>query len=1197
MSERKKLIGDLKLPSTFPTEIDENLALGLDLGVGSCGQALVTDQGSPKYSILGIPDFPSRINFLGVRAFDVPEIHEKTGIKLKNPDRRAKRLLRRTTNRRANRMWALRRLLKKHELLPADYPTNEKLWKYPPGRGKDPTFDKWRDWHSQMTAGEKEQLIGQAGPWVWRVKALDEKLETLEFAAVLLHLNKHRGFRSNRKSEAADEEGGKVLSAVRENTTRLESEDYRTIGEMFLKDPEFADKKRNTSGVYAGVILRKQQEDEAKQIFRQQRALGNTYATKELENAFLDIYNRQLPLQNPIKLLGDCPFEPGEKRSSRLAPSFELSRALQKLNNLTLVVPNLGKIRLAEHVDAANGGYQSFINAFSTFKGTKTNPGRITWKDLRKIFSLTPEIQFLDLPTPTKTKKKDGSETVQSETALEGEDFLSRSSANNAARGSFLLRQAIGDDLWLSVWGHSPQQLDRAAHALTFFEEIENDHTRAENWGIINQMEHDQLHPELIAAVKRDLRSDSPTLHKFKDTSNLSALASQKLLPLLEKGVIYPEVCKEVYGDHRQSSFSFEDITNPVVKSVVLESLKQVVHLINETGRIPGRICVELGRDLGKSVSERNEIEAGISKRTTNKNANRNHLAEALERSADPDELLRYELWLEQANLCPYCGKSLSGNLRAIATSPLFQVDHILPRSRSHDNSFDNKVLVHASCNQNKDSATPFEFNELGNGDENSPGWLAFTTRVKSMKGIRTHKRRHLLNTTFAEDESKFAARHLNDTRYISKLVTHCLQEIYTYAGEKPLAEKGSVRRVFTQPGQLTSMVRKAWGLENLKKDVRGKRIGDKHHAIDALICALLSEGQRQFVTRLEKDKRDMKNNLARSAFPELTRSYQVMERENRNHFIPRKVSAPWEDFRKDVTDALNLFTVSRRETRKGTGSLHLDTLYSVHTDDEGKETVYSRRPIVAQVNGKAKANLSLAQIEKIRGIDDPRNKWLRDSLIQWLEKGCPLEDEQLPRGPKPSPKKLKEGDHPKGPIIRRVYLSQGNKSGRQYPQGFVTEGGHSRLDVFSKINAKGANEGMKTYFLVPVRTFHIKDSLPPMRAITANKNENEWVKVDNSFQFEFSLYPNSKFQIKKKDGTKLISLYTSVHTGTARIDFTNPDDSRESPSPPKGSAIPKTPGVSVKQGVTLFRKVETDRLGREFIVKSEKRTWKGRTV
>lgn len=134
-----------KLSRTFPktiSEIDESLSLGLDLGVGSCGQALVYDSEEAKAEcqIKGLPGFPGRIAFLGVRAFDVPETREKTGIKLKNLERRQKKRLRITTRRRAWRMWEIRKLLKTHGLLPADYPTDEALWKRNPPREKIPLW-------------------------------------------------------------------------------------------------------------------------------------------------------------------------------------------------------------------------------------------------------------------------------------------------------------------------------------------------------------------------------------------------------------------------------------------------------------------------------------------------------------------------------------------------------------------------------------------------------------------------------------------------------------------------------------------------------------------------------------------------------------------------------------------------------------------------------------------------------------------------------------------------------------------------------------------------------------------------------------------------------------------------------------------------------------------------------------------------
>ena len=140
-----------KLPSTFPTQIDEKLSLGLDVGIGSCGQALVYDSIKAKANcqLRGLPDFPGRIAFLGVRAFETPQINTTTGLKLKNPERRQKRLMRRTIRRRAWRMWQIRELLKEYKILPSDYPTDKKLWKKT-AKGENPTLDRWRVWHAQI---------------------------------------------------------------------------------------------------------------------------------------------------------------------------------------------------------------------------------------------------------------------------------------------------------------------------------------------------------------------------------------------------------------------------------------------------------------------------------------------------------------------------------------------------------------------------------------------------------------------------------------------------------------------------------------------------------------------------------------------------------------------------------------------------------------------------------------------------------------------------------------------------------------------------------------------------------------------------------------------------------------------------------------------------------------------------------------
>lgn len=1159
-----------KLPKNFPTEIDETLALGLDLGVGSCGQALVYDHEKDKSSckiemhrLKGddrLPvNFPNRIAFLGVRAFDIPETKEKSGVKLKNPTRREKRHLRKTTRRRAWRMWEVRKLLKEHKLLPADYPTDPSTWKLKPGQTTDPAVRKWSIWHAQMTEG----LNGRLGPLELRVKGLDQKLEPLEFATALLHLAKHRGFRSNRKTDSVDEEGGEVLTALGENRERMSTGTYRTVGEMLLKHPDFEARKRNRSGSYTATLQRRDQLAEIEILFKKQRQLGNTFATELLESSYIPIFFDQYPLQNSLKLLGDCPFEKTEKRGPRLSPSFELCRALQRLNVLSVRHPNGSVEPFPDFLSASADGYKPFVDTFGHTK-------KITYKTLRKIFALPRGIQFEDLPLepvalePNATEEERDKAATQQINKAEGKDFVSRT--GNAAEGTYLLRNALGPDLWDKYTSSHPEYLDHLAFALSFFEEIENNRDTRDHWGVIDELKHANIPKDLIQAVADDLNPalGKPTLAKFSGSTSTSTKASRKLIPLLTKGLMYSEACTKIYGEHRQSDDSFQNITNPVVQSVVRETIKQVVHLINETGALPGRINLEIGRDLGKSVDERNRIDREIKKRTAEKARNTIRFKEQYFSDPSDSEILAYELYLEQSGLCPYTGKSLP-NPHTWRRHPL-DIDHILPRSRSHDNSYDNKVLVHPSANRNKSNQTPSEW--LGTDTE---AWKTLNSAISHMPRLRPRKRRNLLNTTFAQDEAKFASRHLNDTRYISRLVTKYLSALYQIAGEKPSTEKGSSRRVFVQPGALTSLVRKSWGLEDLKKDRDGRRLGDKHHAVDALICALLSEGQRQFITKQEQNKQ-----AARHApiFSDFSRSYEVMEQKNDPCRTPRHVSPPWREFRTDVVSALELFTVSRCENRRGRGSLHNDTLYRVEYEND-KQIAYSRKPIIDSSTGKPRAILNkLTDLDKVKDINLDRNLWLKNTLTQWITDGSPTEEDRLPRDPQ-------------GAIIRKLTIKQGKKSGRHYPQGFVTGGDQIRVDVFSKPNRKGD----KVFYLVPIYSYHLIQRNPPMRAIVAAKDESEWVEMDKSYEFQFSLWPNSRLELKKKPTPKkpeaqhTEGLYSGVDRNTGSFVATAPDDSQNQTQ------------LTAKTGTLLFRKLETDRLGRVFPVKSEKRTWRGKIV
>lgn len=1112
-----------QIPESFPTEIDSDLFLGLDIGIGSCGQALVRKQSS------GNED--KRIVFLGSRVFDIPEEKTQSGVKLRNPDRRAARLSRRTKRRRAHRMERVRNLLKREGVLPPDYDISTK---------------KWQDWHSRMTSGESGDL-GRSGPWVWRATGLDQKLDHLEWASVLLHLTKHRGFKSNKKSELALE---KKISEIESKDTKKNSEtdkedsigtlkgtaanhtrllDYRSVGDMAAKDEFFSDRKRNRGGEYLRSILRDDLTAEKDLLFARQREFGNPHASEDFEASFTKIFLDQRPLQNPIKLLGDCTFEPGEKRGASFAYSAELSRALQKINTITLVHQDSLEEPLREYILASKNQYSDFISSFGS-------QAKLSWNDLRQHFSIPETTQFKDVASDKKTQNT---------------DFTTSSSKWTAAHGSHILFKVLGGDIWSRLTLNDPRSVDEIAFALTFFEVIGDARTKDSMLGYLHWK---RIDPEALAVITEGLVNRDEAILRFSGTTNLSHLAHRNINTHLRDGLVYSDACEAVGYDHTKRDFDFDTVVNPIVKSVVRETCKQVVHLICKHGKLPGKIVVEVGRDLGKSIPERNEISRGIAKRTKNKNANRRNFAEALgrpESEITSEDLLRYELSKCQSSFCPYCGEYLGPDGELLDTR--FQIDHILPRSRSHDNSFHNKVLVHTHCNQNKGSQTPSEWFGLG-----TEKWKRFSAWVSkgSMPSLRKQTRRNLLNTTFSdpERESRFRESNLNDTRYISKLVTAYLNGLYIALGESP-ASRGSSRRVFVQPGPLTALVRRSWGLEDLKKDLSGQRIGDKHHAVDALVCALTSEGQRQFITSLEK-------------------TYRNMEKEGRTGFAPKKLPLPWPTLRDDVVSAIDGMTVSRKVKHITSGSLHDETNYAVSE----KGYPFLRRSLIKEEKGKKVGALqTLSDLARVKDIELPCNLWLKATLKDWIERGSPIDD--LPKDNQ-------------GNIFSKVKMFTGlTKSGipskktlREQPQGHVAGGTLSRIDIFSRPDKRGK----LNYYIVPVYVHDLNNPEPPMRAIVAAKEESEWDLITFEFEFCFSLSKNMPFFFekrgtnKKPKGEKGILLFGGVDRATGAIVGNNLNDNSQMDR------------ISIKSGCLSLQALNIDRLGNIRPKTYQPRQWHG---
>lgn len=1035
----------------------EQLTLGLDLGIGSCGWALVGNRGAS-----------GEIVAMGVRTFDVPET-DKTRTPT-NQLRRQHRSLRRVLRRRRQRMRELRTLFREADLIAGDHPGALK--------------------------------IAGIDPWTCRGDGLDRKLSGGELAVALGHIAKHRGFKSNSKRDRganAPNDSSDMLKAIEATRDRLK--DYRTVGEMFAKHPEYERRKRNRDGDYSRSVLREDQEKEVRLLLDIQRRSGNALATADLERRFAKIAFFQRPLGDSEHLVGPCPFVTGEKRAAKRSYSFELFRFLSRLTAIRLL-PGKDRALTPAQIAAAS----------ADFGGQRG----MTFKCLRKLIDLGDDDRFDGVPPDEEGKR----------------DTVARS--GDTAPGTYALRKVLGD-AWRTLLA-TPDKLDRIAFVLTFREDIES---------IRKGLASFDLEPLILDALMKGVADGE--FSAFKGAGHISAKACRAIVPHLKQGLVYSEACTAAGYKHSGESQRFLDpgqalkealeevqrtIANPVARKALTEALKQVRAIVKEIG-LPDCIHIELARDVGKGKEERDEITRGIEKRNKEKNRQREKFSEVVgSECASNEDLLRFELWREQNGRCVYTDEPIHPNA-IVASDNSVQVDHVLPWSRSGDDSFLNKALCFASANQKKRGRTPFEWFE----DDESQ-WNAFVARIETNKAMKGRKKRNYLLRDATVLEKKFRPRNLNDTRYATRLLRDMLARMYPDVSKV---------HVFARPGRLTNRLRHGWGIQDLKKDRDGNRIDDdRHHALDALIVAATSE----------------------SALQRLTRAFQEAERRGSHRDFAR-LDPPWPGFVEEARAKLAAIFVSRAERRRARGKAHDATIRQV-TNRDGESVIYERKSI---------EKLTLTDLERIK--DPERNTLLIETLRKWMEKGKPADEPPLWRtGGMTKEGTKKEGERQEP--IRKVRLRTNKKPDVLVRDGATDRGEMVRMDVFRKKNRKGAWE----FFLVPIYPHQVADTeswpSPPNRAIQGGKDEADWSVIGDGHEFCWSLHPMTYLELVKPDGEVVEGYLRSLDRNTGAFTIS-----------PQHTKNEIRKGIGTRT-LKAFRKFYVDRLGRRYEVEREKRTWHG---
>lgn len=751
-------------------------------------------------------------------------------------------------------------------------------------------------------------------------------------------------------------------------------------------------------------------------------------------------------------MIGFCTYEPRERRAPKASYTFEYFKLLQDLNHMRLVGRDMAPQPL-------NAGQREIL------KRAALETPNLTYAGIREKLGLGDEVYFNSLYYGSRSRDE-----------AEKQKWPQMQSYH-------VIRKALKD---AGQEMPAPPQMDVIAGILTL---RKND---------------DRRMAELREAGIPAALDEALLPLNFQKYGSLSLKAMQKLIPLLEEGMRYDEACKVVYGNRRGaekkarlSLNDMEEITNPVVRRAISQTIKVINAIVRNYGP-PEAVRVELARELKQTAEERDKTRKRQENNQKDNEKARTEVEKTKGSRATGLDIVKYKLYQEQGSVCPYSGKNL--DISRLYEPGYAEVDHIIPYSRSFDDSYQNKVLVLGSENRQKGNCLPYEY--FGHDEAR---WSAFEARVAR---LHYRKRQKLLKQTFTEAESKeFTARNLSDTQYIATTVLNFLRDRLLLAETAP--GKEAVQAV---NGAVTAMLRGRWGLQKIRED------GDLHHCMDAVVIAATSSGLRQRVTKYSQN-RENGTRSGDSAFPEPWPRFRQELEARLDPVDPRQRIDQLHLSNYESDEEIKSVFVSQMPKRKATGAAHADTIRS---SKMGEGFAVSKVPLTALELDKTTGEIEKHDKNHTYYYYKPESdKLLYDALLAQLRK---FDGDGKKAFVQPFYKPKRDGTP--GPRVDKVKVYQKVSLGQSVRGGIAKNNSMVRIDVFHV-----AGDG---YYFVPIYVADtIKDRLPS-KAVVRKKNYADWKEMRDE-NFLFSLYPKDLICIQSKDGITL-TLANSKATGEKEI-------------------------------------------------------------
>lgn len=778
-----------------------------------------------------------------------------------------------------------------------------------------------------------------------RARALDEPLPPFHVGRVLFHLNQRRGFKSNRKTDGRDNEQGMIATGVSKLGAAMDADKARTLGEFLhkrlqrgdwvrVRPQRFTNEEGKEETGYGFYPERSFLQEEFKWIWEAQAAHHPALLTEERRAHLFDIIFYQRPLKRPK--VGKCSFHPDQERLPKAHPLFQEFRLYKEANELELVF---------------RGGRQEKLTPEQRdllAKQLKTQK-TAALAALRKTLKVPGALRFNKERDARDKLKGDEVAAEMSHKDRFGQAWPAMPLAERWAVVEMLLEteDPLEARLWLEErYGFAPERIDAILNA-----NLPAGYGRLGETALsemLDELKHGTVLEEgtgrTVVLTERqamdNVWGDNPAVQRTIENAN-------ELPPYQE--VLSRRIPPGTEDESDPYDLRKGRITNPTVH-IGLNQLKRVMNaLIRRYGK-PDQVALELARKLKLNEQQQDDLRKEIARNTRAAEMR----SEQLRNLGFPDNgynRVLLKLWEELdpnvlSRVCIYCGE-------AIRVESLFNgsvdVDHILPWSKTLDDSLANRIVCHVACNRTKGNYAPAEvpqwkhrLDDMMARAERLPPNKRWRFGPEAMKKFK--------------DEESFLARQLTDTQYLSRLAHEYVAALYP--DEEPDAwgvfEKRNHVRVI--PGRMTEMLRRQWGLNSIISDHNAKNRNDhRHHAIDAIVVGVTTRSLLQRIATVagSREAAALEDTIA-------------------------KIDPPWEGFRDDVKAVIDRIVVSHKPDhgslpRPGSmgqtaGQLHNSTAYGFTYElKDGERVPVLRNGLPVMVRRVPFMSLTEADIAAIR--------------------------------------------------------------------------------------------------------------------------------------------------------------------------------------------------------------------------------------